>query len=84
MPSPRTQVSPIGKRRQTQVAAEADSPNHVLELVAVIGKTARNVKAADALVYVAGYSIGLDIAIRGPEKRSLRKSPTATRCWAPG
>jgi 2-keto-4-pentenoate hydratase/2-oxohepta-3-ene-1,7-dioic acid hydratase in catechol pathway len=25
--------------------------------------------------YVAGYCIGLDMTIRGPEERSLRKSP---------
>ena len=29
---------------------------------------------SDALSYVAGYTIGLDITIRGPEERSLRKS----------
>ncbi len=27
-----------------------------------------------ALKYIAGYSIGLDMTIRGPEERSLRKS----------
>jgi len=46
-----------------------------VELVIVIGKAARNVKAAQALDYVAGYCIGLDITIRGPEERSFRKSP---------
>ncbi len=49
--------------------------DHEVELVIVIGKTARNVLAADAMPYVAGYCIGLDITIRGPEERSLRKSP---------
>ena len=48
--------------------------DHEIELVFIIGKTARNVPAADALNYVAGYAIGLDISIRGPEERSLRKS----------
>ncbi len=42
--------------------------------MAVIGKTARNVKSGDALDYVAGYCIGLDMTVRGPEERSLRKS----------
>jgi 2-keto-4-pentenoate hydratase/2-oxohepta-3-ene-1,7-dioic acid hydratase in catechol pathway len=32
------------------------------------------VKRKDALEYVAGYCIGLDITIRGSEERSLRKS----------
>ena len=34
------------------------------ELVAVIGKTARNVKREDALDYVAGYTVFNDYAIR--------------------
>jgi 2-keto-4-pentenoate hydratase/2-oxohepta-3-ene-1,7-dioic acid hydratase in catechol pathway len=48
--------------------------DHEIELAVVIGKTAKNVRADDALDYVAGYCIGLDITIRGPEERSLRKS----------
>jgi 2-keto-4-pentenoate hydratase/2-oxohepta-3-ene-1,7-dioic acid hydratase in catechol pathway len=49
--------------------------DHEVELAVVIGREARNVSAADALDYVAGYCIGLDITIRGPEERSFRKSP---------
>jgi 2-keto-4-pentenoate hydratase/2-oxohepta-3-ene-1,7-dioic acid hydratase in catechol pathway len=48
--------------------------DHEVELAAVIGKRANNVSAAAALDCVAGYAIGLDITIRGPEERSLRKS----------
>jgi 2-keto-4-pentenoate hydratase/2-oxohepta-3-ene-1,7-dioic acid hydratase in catechol pathway len=48
--------------------------DHEVELAVIIGKTANNVSAAEALNYVAGYAIGLDITIRGPEERSLRKS----------
>jgi len=48
--------------------------DHEVELAFVIGKTANNVSRSDALKYVAGYSIGLDITTRGPEERSLRKS----------
>lgn len=48
--------------------------DHEVELAVVIGKKASNVSASEALNYVAGYSIGLDITIRGPEERSLRKS----------
>jgi 2-keto-4-pentenoate hydratase/2-oxohepta-3-ene-1,7-dioic acid hydratase in catechol pathway len=46
-----------------------------VELVFVIGKTASRVSRADALQYVAGYAVGLDITIRGSEDRSFRKSP---------
>jgi 2-keto-4-pentenoate hydratase/2-oxohepta-3-ene-1,7-dioic acid hydratase in catechol pathway len=49
--------------------------DHEVELAVVIGKTASRVAAAEALEYVAGYTIGLDISIRGSEDRSLRKSP---------
>jgi 2,4-diketo-3-deoxy-L-fuconate hydrolase len=48
--------------------------DHEVELVAVIGRTADRVDAAQALDYVAGYCIGLDMTTRGPEERSLRKS----------
>lgn len=48
--------------------------DHEVELAVVIGKQANNVSRSEALNYVAGYSIGLDITIRGPEERSLRKS----------
>jgi 2-keto-4-pentenoate hydratase/2-oxohepta-3-ene-1,7-dioic acid hydratase in catechol pathway len=49
--------------------------DHEVELALVIGRTAKNVGAAAALDHVAGYCIGLDMTIRGPEERSLRKSP---------
>jgi 2-keto-4-pentenoate hydratase/2-oxohepta-3-ene-1,7-dioic acid hydratase in catechol pathway len=48
--------------------------DHEVELAVVIGKPANNVPKSEALKYVAGYSIGLDITIRGAEERSLRKS----------
>jgi 2-keto-4-pentenoate hydratase/2-oxohepta-3-ene-1,7-dioic acid hydratase in catechol pathway len=48
--------------------------DHEVELAFVIGRAARNVSHADALQYVAGYSVGLDISLRGPEERSFRKS----------
>ena len=48
--------------------------DHEVELAVVIGKSGRNIRAVDAMQYVAGYCIGLDITTRGPEERSLRKS----------
>lgn len=49
--------------------------DHEVELAVVIGKAAKNVSAADAPGFIAGYCIGLDMTIRGPEERSFRKSP---------
>ena len=48
--------------------------DHEVELAVVIGKRGTNISAAEAPKYIAGYSIGLDITVRGPEERSLRKS----------
>lgn len=49
--------------------------DHEVELAVVIGRKARDVRRDEAMQYVAGYCIGLDMTIRGPEERSLRKSP---------
>ena len=49
--------------------------DHEVELAVVIGKAAKNVSATDAAAHIAGYCIGLDMTIRGPEERSFRKSP---------
>lgn len=49
--------------------------DHEVELAVVIGRTTDRVSRAQALQHVAGYCIGLDITIRGPEERSFRKSP---------
>ena len=57
--------------------------DHEVELAFVIGKHASNVSRADALDYVAAYSIGLDITIRGPEDRSFRKSPDSYTVLGP-
>ena len=54
-----------------------------IELAVIIGKPARKVSAADALGHVAGYCIGLDITIRGPEERSFRKSPDSYTVLGP-
>ena len=48
--------------------------DHEVELVAVIGRAGSDIAAADALDHVAGYCIGLDMTVRGPEERSFRKS----------
>ena len=49
--------------------------DHELELVIVIGKQGTDVSQERALDYIAGYCLGLDMTIRGPEDRSFRKSP---------
>jgi 2,4-diketo-3-deoxy-L-fuconate hydrolase len=48
--------------------------DHEIELAVVIGTRADRVTRAHALDHVAGYCIGFDMTVRGPEERSLRKS----------
>jgi 2-keto-4-pentenoate hydratase/2-oxohepta-3-ene-1,7-dioic acid hydratase in catechol pathway len=57
--------------------------DHEVELALIIGKQANNVSKSEALNYVAGYSIGLDITIRGTEDRSFRKSPDSYMVLGP-
>jgi 2-keto-4-pentenoate hydratase/2-oxohepta-3-ene-1,7-dioic acid hydratase in catechol pathway len=57
--------------------------DHEVELAMVISRKANNVARADALSYVAGYAIGLDITIRGTEDRSFRKSPDSYTVLGP-
>ena len=48
--------------------------DHELELAVVIGKEARGISRERALACVAGYTMGLDMTVRGGEDRSMRKS----------
>jgi 2-keto-4-pentenoate hydratase/2-oxohepta-3-ene-1,7-dioic acid hydratase in catechol pathway len=57
--------------------------DHEVELAVVIGKKGNNIARSEALDHVAGYAIGLDITIRGPEERSLRKSPDSYAVLGP-
>jgi 2-keto-4-pentenoate hydratase/2-oxohepta-3-ene-1,7-dioic acid hydratase in catechol pathway len=57
--------------------------DHEVELAVVVGRKANNVAASEALKYVAGYAIGLDITIRGTEDRSFRKSPDSYTVLGP-
>jgi 2-keto-4-pentenoate hydratase/2-oxohepta-3-ene-1,7-dioic acid hydratase in catechol pathway len=57
--------------------------DHEVELAFVIGKTGNNIPRSQAMEYVAGYAIGLDITIRGTEDRSFRKSPDSYSVLGP-
>jgi 2-keto-4-pentenoate hydratase/2-oxohepta-3-ene-1,7-dioic acid hydratase in catechol pathway len=48
--------------------------DYEVELVVVFGKSASEVSRDEALDYVAGYCVGLDVTVRGTEDRSFRKS----------
>ena len=48
--------------------------DHEAELAVVIGKEGRDLPYGQAMDWVLGYAIGLDMTVRGPEDRSFRKS----------
>jgi 2,4-didehydro-3-deoxy-L-rhamnonate hydrolase len=47
---------------------------HEMEIAIIIGKEGTDIRAADALNYVAGYAIGLDMTMQGKEFPSFGKS----------
>jgi 2-keto-4-pentenoate hydratase/2-oxohepta-3-ene-1,7-dioic acid hydratase in catechol pathway len=48
--------------------------DHEAELAVIIGKTGSQIPREAARDYIAGYAIGLDMTVRGPELPSFRKS----------
>jgi 2-keto-4-pentenoate hydratase/2-oxohepta-3-ene-1,7-dioic acid hydratase in catechol pathway len=48
--------------------------DHEIELCLIIGKEGSRISRDNALDYVAGYCLGLDMTVRGPQDRSFRKS----------
>jgi len=66
--------SVIGPSEAIMIRHPDRRTDHEIELAVVIGKKADRVERHKAYEYLAGYCIGLDITVRGPEERSLRKS----------
>lgn len=64
----------IGCSQAVEITMPERLTHHEIELAAVIGKKVSRVSQAEALDCIAGYSIALDMTVRGPEDRSLRKS----------
>jgi 2-keto-4-pentenoate hydratase/2-oxohepta-3-ene-1,7-dioic acid hydratase in catechol pathway len=66
--------SVVGASQGVAIRHSGRRTDHEVELAVIIGERANSVAAKDALRVVAGYCIGLDITVRGPEDRSFRKS----------
>ena len=73
----------VGPGQGVVVRCAKRRTDHEVELAVVIGRTASRVTRGEALNHVAGYSIGLDISIRGSEDRSFRKSPDSYSVLGP-
>ena len=54
----------VGHRGQTRRPSDATFMHYECELAVVIGSIAKNVKRADAMRYVAGYTVANDYAVR--------------------
>ena len=63
-------TSMVGHGQPLIAPKASDKYDYEAELVAVIGKTARNIEEADALDHVAGYSIFNEGSIRDFQLRS--------------
>lgn len=72
-----------GPDEGVQIILPERRTDHEVELAVVIGKQGHSIKRDDALSYVAGYCIGLDMTVRGAEDRSFRKSPDSYTVLGP-
>jgi 2,4-didehydro-3-deoxy-L-rhamnonate hydrolase len=70
----KSSTSLIGFGEQIVLRYPERRNDHECELAVVIGKACSKVSKQSALSYVAGYSIGLDMTLRGPEFQCWRKS----------
>jgi 2-keto-4-pentenoate hydratase/2-oxohepta-3-ene-1,7-dioic acid hydratase in catechol pathway len=64
----------IGPADEVRLRFPERRTDHEVELVVVIGREARQAPRERALEHVFGYTIGLDMTVRGPEWPVLRKS----------
>ncbi len=65
---------PVGSGDGVKLHFEERRTDHEVELCIIMGEECCDVGEESALNYVAGYTIGLDMTIRGLEDRSLRKA----------
>lgn len=64
----------IGCSQDIQIPFPDRRTDHEVELAVIIGRKAKRVSRQEALDHVFGYSIGLDMTVRGPEFPGFRKS----------
>lgn len=64
----------IGPSDGVKISMPERRTDHEGEIAIVIGRQARSVSPEQAMDYVHGYALALDMVVRGPEDRSFRKS----------
>jgi 2-keto-4-pentenoate hydratase/2-oxohepta-3-ene-1,7-dioic acid hydratase in catechol pathway len=70
----KSNTSVIGAGEHVRLPRINRRMDHEVELAAVIGRECFQVDPAHALAMICGYTIALDMSVRGPEDRSWRKS----------
>src|SRR5690606_10672575 len=65
--------SMIGPGESVAIRHHDRRNDHEIELAVIIGKPGSRIQKKDAWDHIAAYTIGLDMTVRGPEERSLRK-----------
>lgn len=56
------------------IPSQSNEVHHEVELVVTIGKEGKNIAESDALDYVAGYGIGIDVTARDIQQQAKDKS----------
>ncbi|MDC0033166.1 fumarylacetoacetate hydrolase family protein [Alphaproteobacteria bacterium] len=64
----------IGPSEGVEIRFPDRRTDHEAELGMIIGRKGSNIAYEEAMSYVAGWSIALDMVVRGKEDRSFRKS----------
>lgn len=72
-----------GPAEGVQIILPDRRTDHEVELAVVIGKAGHSISRQDAMAHVAGYTLGLDMTVRGTEDRSYRKSPDSYTVLGP-
>lgn len=63
----------IGAGEQVEIPAYSSNCHYEVELAVLIGKTGKNICAADAMDYVAGYGIAIDMTLRDTQNQLKEK-----------
>lgn len=58
---------------QILLPSQSNEVHHEVELVVAIGKSGKNISEDDALSYIAGYAVGIDITARDIQSQAKEK-----------
>jgi len=65
--------SVIGTGEEVVIPAYSDNCHHEAELALLVGKTCRDISAADAISALAGYGVAIDLTLRDVQDELKRK-----------